>query len=58
MEDNFENSKLDFNGELMDLKQEDIEKMPTIVVWLFQSNSDSEDIRYFIKNALFTSNCL
>lgn len=56
MTENLEKGKQDFSKELMDLTKEDVEKLQTIIVWLFQSNSDSEDIRYFIKNSVFTSN--
>jgi hypothetical protein len=33
-----------------------VKNLPTVIVWIFRSKKDPSDIRYFIKNTLFTSN--
>lgn len=49
-------SKNAFGEQLFHLEDTDVKKLPTIVVWMFRSKTEPSDIRYFIKNNLFSSN--
>ena len=45
-----------FAEELFHIADADISKLQTIVVWWFQSKTNPDEKRYFIKNNLFSSN--
>lgn len=45
-----------FEEKLFKISDDDIKSLKTIVIWVFQSTSDSDIKQYFIKNNLFNSN--